>query len=102
MGTMKVCLQYYSRPSASTLVVLADHVVMGPSQLLHLMLQGTSGWRWTGEMEIPGVLYEGDFRKSSQWVALRRDHAKLVARDKKVYEKFKEHCFLDTRWWSAH
>lgn len=50
-------------------------------------------------MEIPGVLYEGDFRKSSQWVGLRRDHARLVARDKKVYEKFKEHCFLDTRWW---
>ena len=64
-----------------------------------LLSQGNSGWRWTGEMEIPGMLYEGDFRKSSQWVGLRRDHAKLVVKDKKVYEKFKEHCFLDTRWW---
>ena len=50
-------------------------------------------------MHIPGLLYVGDFRKSSQWVALRRDHAKLVVKDKKVYDKFKEHCFLDTRWW---
>ncbi|KAK9863353.1 hypothetical protein WJX84_001997 [Apatococcus fuscideae] len=53
--------------------------------------------RWINEMAISGVVEEGDFRKSSQWVALKRKHAGLVVSDTALHSKFRDYCFLDTR-----
>ncbi len=43
-------------------------------------------------MSIPGGLRRHEFRKSSQWFALRRDHAELVIDEVPVYERFAKYC----------
>lgn len=43
-------------------------------------------------MSIPGGLRRHEFRKSSQWFALRRDHAQLALDEVPVYERFAKYC----------
>lgn len=35
------------------------------------------------------------WRKSSQWAALRRDHARIIADDTEVAEQFTKHCYME-------
>ena len=43
-------------------------------------------------MSIAGGLRRHEFRKSSQWFVLRRDHAQLALDEVPVYERFAKYC----------
>ena len=53
-----------------------------------------SPWRWHPNMETKRLKFH-HWRKSPQWMALTRDHAKLALEDREVYRMFERHC------WSA-
>ena len=53
-----------------------------------------SPWRWHPNMETKQLKFH-HWRKSPQWMALTRDHAKLALEDREVYRMFERHC------WSA-
>jgi len=48
--------------------------------------------RWTPKMEVPGVLEEQHWRKSSQWFSLSRQHVAAILKDTLVYRSFEKHC----------
>lgn len=42
---------------------------------------------------IPGLLTPARWRKSSQWKALLRSHAELVAADRQLAPRFERECY---------
>lgn len=54
-----------------------------------VLLQRTDPWRYSGRM---GMHVRQHWRKSSQWVALRRNHAQRIVDDTNFYPKFERHC----------
>jgi hypothetical protein len=52
--------------------------------------------RWAPEMETE-TLKHHHWRKSSQWVALRRDHSQLIAADEELTDVFVKHCYREWR-----
>ncbi|CAL5228886.1 g12101 [Coccomyxa viridis] len=56
--------------------------------------------RWTPEMETD-FLKQHHWRKSSQWVTLRRDHAQIIGEDKELADIFIKWCYMewqDNNW----
>ena len=54
----------------------------------------SSPWRWHPSMETKRLKFH-HWRKSPQWMALTREHAKVALEDREVYRMFERHC------WSA-
>ncbi|PSC67186.1 beta-1,6-N-acetylglucosaminyltransferase enzyme [Micractinium conductrix] len=49
-------------------------------------------WRWSKEMETEHMRQE-QWRKSSQWVGLKREHVEAALLDQEVYRSFEVHCW---------
>lgn len=64
--------------------------------------QNTSPWRWDPRMETKRMKFH-HWRKSPQWLAMKRDHVSLVLKDEEVYRKFERYCWSswdaeNSRW----
>ncbi len=55
--------------------------------------EGSDPWRWHPAMqrEEPAI-HQGDWRKSSQWITLTREHAQVFVNDTAVDAVFRKHC----------
>ncbi|KAI8109890.1 hypothetical protein M9434_001169 [Picochlorum sp. BPE23] len=101
-------------PSVQTCVLLSeDSIPLYPALLVYVQLsrENTSrvnvcanpddpddgnkrmNYRWVPEMEEAGVT-QSLWRKSSQWIALKRQHAQMVVDDTVVNDAFARECYV--------
>lgn len=78
-----------SCPAASRPDCCPEHLSISPCA----PRWGARACRWQSAFYIPGLLTPARWRKSSQWKALLRSHAELVAADTQLAPRFERECY---------